>query len=139
MSNTSQAIENAFSNSELSDYVPDTSQLTCVNYGTKLMSYYKDVSFSTDFRSAHSVSRIGNDTYVCRDHVVDKFAGYKMLPCLVHLIDTKGYDIRSLMQSYDSKILASTLSGVCIYDDYFMQGREFKADALSKFLSSSAS
>ena len=119
--------------------MPDTSQLTCVNYGSKLMSYYKDVSFATDFKGAHSVSKVGSDTYVCRDRAIDKFSRYKLLPCLVHLLETKGYDTRGLMQSYDSKILANTLSGVCIYDDYFMQGREFRADALAKFLSSGAS
>ena len=97
------------------------------------------MSFATDFKNTQSMLKSGNDTYVCRIGAVDKFSGYKKLPCLVHMLGTNGYDTRSLMQSYDSKLLASTLSGVCIYDDYFMQGREFRADALTKFLSSNAS
>ena len=97
------------------------------------------MSFATDFSGTQSISKVKNETYVCREGAIDKFSGYKTLPCLVHLLDTREYDARGLMQSYDNKLLVNTLSGVCIYDDYFMQGREFRADALSKFLSSNAS
>ena len=129
------AIQHAFPEG----YEADVSQLTCVNYGSKLLSYYKDISFATDFNNTQSINKINNEIYVCREGAIDKFSGYKTLPCLVHLLDTKEYDARSLMQSYDNKLLVNTLSGVCIYNDYFIQGREFRADALSKFLSSNAS